>query len=226
MANHNRGVRVGRRRNNPRCKLAYATFGKLNAARKRHPDSHLVLRHQQDGHLEQIYTGKGRRARPDKYFIIIVNQIGSGCIHVAAQHASPGAWAIFAACASVITFEHRHKLVPKVRMMSLALVVGGSDGAQQTTNGPCAIRTWSSAPRRSRYCENTEHDFLFTETGRCDHVRPRLQRWLLRFVGDVRQGLLRHARCGPSWAGARNSSNKTAIVRWGSRHSTISSSIS
>ena len=28
--------------------------------------------------LEQVYTGKGRALDPDKYFLIIVNQIGSG----------------------------------------------------------------------------------------------------------------------------------------------------
>jgi len=48
----------------------------------------------------------------------------------------------------------------------------------------------------------------------------------LRFVGRCTPGFFAAAtpRCGPSMAGARNSSNKTAIRALGFCHSTISSS--
>src|SRR6266851_9183963 len=59
------------------CKLAYATFGKLNAAR----DNAILIPTWYSGTnkiMEQVYIGKGRALDPDKYFIVVVNQIGSG----------------------------------------------------------------------------------------------------------------------------------------------------
>jgi hypothetical protein len=59
------------------CKLAYATFGTLNAAK----DNAILIPTWYSGTnkiMEQVYIGKGRALDPDKYFIIVVNQIGSG----------------------------------------------------------------------------------------------------------------------------------------------------
>jgi homoserine O-acetyltransferase len=39
--------------------------------------------------IEQVYIGKGRALDPDKYFIIVVNQIGNG--PSTSPHNTPGA---------------------------------------------------------------------------------------------------------------------------------------
>ena len=59
------------------CQLAYAAFGTLNAAKD---NAVLVPTWYSDTNkiIEQVYIGNGRALDPDKYFIIIVNQIGGG----------------------------------------------------------------------------------------------------------------------------------------------------
>jgi homoserine O-acetyltransferase/O-succinyltransferase len=52
------------------CKLAYATFGSLNAAK----DNAVLVPTWYSGTnkiIEQVYIGQGRALDPDKYFIII-----------------------------------------------------------------------------------------------------------------------------------------------------------
>jgi hypothetical protein len=59
------------------CKLAYATFGTLNAAE----DNAILVPTWYSGTnkiIEQVFIGKGRALDPDKYFIVIINQIGNG----------------------------------------------------------------------------------------------------------------------------------------------------
>jgi len=59
------------------CQLAYATFGTLNAAK----DNAILVPTWYSGTnkiIEQVFVGNGRALDPDKYFIIVVNQIGSG----------------------------------------------------------------------------------------------------------------------------------------------------
>ena len=59
------------------CQLTYATFGTLNAAK----DNAILIPTWYSGTnkiMEQVYTGKGRALDPNKYFLIIVNQIGNG----------------------------------------------------------------------------------------------------------------------------------------------------
>src|SRR3954470_10661007 len=70
------------------CKLAVATFGSLNAAK----DNAILVPTWYSGTskiMEQVYIGKGRALDPDKYFIIVVNQIGNGLS--ASPHNSGGA---------------------------------------------------------------------------------------------------------------------------------------
>jgi homoserine O-acetyltransferase len=59
------------------CKLAYATFGRLSPQRD---NAILILTAYSDTSkiTEQAYIGSGRAIDPDKYFIIIANQIGNG----------------------------------------------------------------------------------------------------------------------------------------------------
>src|ERR1700756_4086224 len=59
------------------CTLAYATFGTLHAAK----DNAILIPTWASGTnkvREQVDIGKDRALDPDKYFIISVNQIGSG----------------------------------------------------------------------------------------------------------------------------------------------------
>ena len=58
------------------CKLAVATHGKLNAAK----DNAILVPTWYSGTskiIEQVYIGKGRALDPDKYLIVVVNQIGN-----------------------------------------------------------------------------------------------------------------------------------------------------
>ena len=80
------------------CTLAYATFGTLNASK----DNAILIPTWYSGTnkiIEQVYIGKGRALDPDKYFIIVVNQIGNGLFDLAAQHAGAGRDGEFPACA-------------------------------------------------------------------------------------------------------------------------------
>src|ERR1700739_295800 len=59
------------------CRLAVAPHGKLNAAK----DNAILVPTWYSGTskiIEQVYIGKGRALDPDKYFIVVVNQIGNG----------------------------------------------------------------------------------------------------------------------------------------------------
>src|SRR5215813_14873793 len=59
------------------CQLAYATSGALNAAK----DNATIVPTWYSGTskiMEQVYIGRGRALDPDKYFIVVVNQIGNG----------------------------------------------------------------------------------------------------------------------------------------------------
>jgi homoserine O-acetyltransferase/O-succinyltransferase len=61
----------------PDCQLAYVTFGTLNDAK----DNAILFPTWYSGSnkiIEQVFIGKGRALDPDKYFIIVVNQIGGG----------------------------------------------------------------------------------------------------------------------------------------------------
>src|SRR5215467_7052297 len=76
------------------CKLAYTTFGTLNAGR----DNAILIPTWYSGTskiIEQVYLGKGRALDPDKYFIVVVNQIGSGLSSSPHNTPAPGGMAHF-----------------------------------------------------------------------------------------------------------------------------------
>ena len=114
------------------CKLAYATFGTLNAAR----DNAILVPTWYSGTnkiIEQVYIGKGRALDPDKYFIVVVNQIGSGLSTSPHNTPAPAGMGNFPHVRIGDDVRAQHKLVTeKFDLKSLALVVGGSMGAQQT----------------------------------------------------------------------------------------------
>ncbi len=131
------------------CKLAFATFGKLNAAR----DNAILIPTWYSGTskiMEQVYIGQGRALDPDKYFIIVVNQIGSGLSTSPHNTPPPGGMGNFPHVRIGDDVRAQYKLVTeRFDLKSLALVVGGSMGAQQTYQWAVRYPDMGSAPRRS-----------------------------------------------------------------------------
>ncbi|MEQ8232759.1 MAG: alpha/beta fold hydrolase [Gammaproteobacteria bacterium] len=149
----------------PNLQLAYAVHGKLS--RKR--DNAVLFPTWYSGTsklVEQLYVGKGRALDPARYCIISINQIGSGLS--SSPHNTPAPWnmAKFPRVRIGDDVRAQHKLLTeKFGIESLALVVGGSMGAQQTYEW--AVR-YPDMVRRAApiagYARNTDHDFLYTDT--------------------------------------------------------------
>jgi homoserine O-acetyltransferase len=143
------------------CQLAVVTHGKLNAKK----DNAILVTTWYSGTskiMEDVYIGSGRALDPDKYFIVIVNQIGDGLS--TSPHNSDGA--SFPKVRIGDDVRAQHKLLTETfGITSLALVVGGSMGAQQTYEW--AVRYPDMVQRAAPIAgtaKNTEHDFIYTET--------------------------------------------------------------
>ena len=175
------------------CKLAVATFGRLNAAK----DNAILIPTWYSGTnklLEQVYTGKGRALDPDKYFLVIVNQIGNGLSTSPHNSADP---ADFPKVRIGDDVRAQHKLLTeKFGITSLALVVGGSMGAQQTYEW--AVRYPEMVKRAAPIAgtaKNTEHDFVFTETlNEAITTDPAWNGGHYKASSDVAAGLKRQAK--------------------------------
>lgn len=143
------------------CQLAVATHGTLNAEK----DNAILVTTWYSGTskiIEDVYIGPGRALDPDKYFIVVVNQIGDGLS--TSPHNSDGA--LFPKVRIGDDVRAQHKLLTETfGISSLALVVGGSMGAQQTYEW--AVRYPDMVKRAAPIAgtaKNTEHDFQYTET--------------------------------------------------------------
>ncbi|MGQ0700444.1 MAG: alpha/beta fold hydrolase [Panacagrimonas sp.] len=178
------------------CKLAYSTFGTLNAAK----DNAILVTTWFSGTskiMEQVYVGAGRALDPNKYFIVIVNQIGNGLSSSPHNTPFPGGMANFPHVRIGDDVRAQHKfLTEKFGIQSLALVTGGSMGAQQTYEW--AVRYPDMVRRAAPIAgtaKNTSHDFLFTETlVEAITSDPNWNGGWYGTASDVRQGLLRHAK--------------------------------
>jgi homoserine O-acetyltransferase len=178
------------------CQLAYATFGSLSTEK----DNAILVPTWYSGTskiMEQVYIGKGRALDPDKYFIIAVNQIGSGLSTSPNNTPAPAGMGNFPHVRIGDDVRAQQKLLTeKFGITKLALVVGGSMGAQQTYEW--AVRFPEMVKRAAPIAgtaRNTEHDFLFTET-LVDAITsdPGFRRGFYSSPEDVREGLLRHAK--------------------------------
>ncbi|ARR53379.1 hypothetical protein HY78_07985 [Rhizorhabdus wittichii DC-6] len=115
----------------PDCTLAVATHGTLNHAR----DNAILIPTWYSGTskiIEQVLIGQGRALDPDRYFIIVVNQIGNGLStsphNVGGPHRAGG----FPHIRITDDVEaQRRLLIENYGITRLALAVGGSMGAQQ-----------------------------------------------------------------------------------------------
>src|SRR6202521_1670904 len=175
------------------CKLAVATHGRLNAAK----DNAILVPTWYSGTsmiMEQVYIGKGRALDPDKYFIIVLTKIGNGLSTSPHTSAEPAAFPKVRISDDV---RAQHRLVTEqFGLKTLALVVGGSMGAQQTYEW--AVRYPDMVKRAAPIAgtaRNTIHDFLFTETlVEAITSDPGFNKGFYASSADVREGLLRHAK--------------------------------
>ena len=175
------------------CRLAVATFGQLNADK----DNAILIPTWYSGTnkiLEQVLIGEGRAIDPAKYFIIVCNQIGGG-LSTSPHHLDDPTRFPKVRIGDDVRAQHR--LVTKnFGLTSLALVVGGSMGAQQTYEW--AVRYPEMVKRAAPIAgtaKNTEHDFLFTETlNEGITTDPGFAGGRYGSAADVADGLKRQAR--------------------------------
>jgi homoserine O-acetyltransferase len=178
------------------CTLAVATHGRLNAAR----DNAILVPTWYSGTskiIEQVYIGKGRALDPDKYFIVVVNQIGNGLSSSPHNTPAPDGMADFPKVRIGDDVRAQHRLLTgRFGINSLALVVGGSMGAQQTYEW--AVRYPEMVKRAAPIAgtaRNTDHDFLFAETlVEAITSDPGFAGGRYRRSSEVAAGLKRHAR--------------------------------
>ena len=178
------------------CRLAYATFGTLNTAK----DNAILIPTWYSGTnkiVEQVYIGTGRALDPGKYFIIIVNQLGNGLSSSPHNTPPPAGMGNFPHVRIADDVRAQHKLVTEeFGLASLALVVGGSMGAQQTYEW--AVRYPGMVQRAAAIAgtaRNTIHDFLFAETlVEAITSDPGFNKGFYQSSVDVREGLLCHAK--------------------------------
>lgn len=147
------------------CQLAVATHGCLNAEKS----NAILIPTWYSGTskaIEQIYIGKDRALDPTKYFIIVVNQIGNGLSTSPSNSRGPLKGPNFPKVRIGDDVCAQHRLLTKhFGINSLALVMGGSMGAQQTYEW--AVRYPDFVKRAAAIAgtaRNSNHDFLYTET--------------------------------------------------------------
>ena len=149
----------------PGLQLAYATYGELSPDK----DNAILIptwfsgTHQT---WEQAYIGAGRALDPERWFIVVVNQIGNGLSTSPHNSDGPVAMAGFPHVRIGDDVRAQEQLLRELfGIERLALVVGGSMGAQQTYEWMVRFpnKVLRAAPIAGT-AQNTPHDFLFTQT--------------------------------------------------------------
>lgn len=178
------------------CHLAYATFGKLNKAKS----NAVLITTWYSGTskiMEQAYVGAGRALDPAKYFIIIVNQIGNGLSTSPHNAAYPANGADFPKVTIGDDVRAQHQLLTeKFGIKKLALVMGGSMGAQQTYEW--AVRYPDMVERAAPIAGTakiTDHGVLYNQS-LCEAITsdPAFKGGRYANGTHVAEGLKRHAR--------------------------------
>ncbi|MFG1477983.1 alpha/beta fold hydrolase [Xanthobacter sp. V4C-4] len=176
--------------------LAFATFGTLA------PDkSNAILFPSwysgSNKILERAYIGPGRALDPEKYFIILVNQIGNGLSSAPSNTPAPFNAARFPAITIADDVRAQQRLVAeRFGITRLALVLGGSMGAQQTyewaARFPDAVERAAPIAGTAR---GTAHNRLLVDTF-IDALAsdPAFDGGWYPDAAAVHRGLRRHAR--------------------------------
>lgn len=151
----------------PDCRLAVTTWGELNEAR----DNAILITTWYSGTHQiwrDVYVGPEHALNPERYFIVAINQIGSGLS--TSPHNADGANAELA-MSKFPKVRIGDDVVAQERLLRehfgierLQLVVGGSMGAQQTYEW--AVRFPDKVLRAAPIAgtaQNTPHDFLYTK---------------------------------------------------------------
>jgi homoserine O-acetyltransferase/O-succinyltransferase len=114
------------------CKLAYRVFGTLNAAK----DNAILVTTWFAGtskDIEDNYVGTAHALNPEKYFVIVVDQIGSGTSSSPHNTPAPQTMAKFPKIRIGDDVAAQHRFVTeKFGISQFALVMGGSMGGMQT----------------------------------------------------------------------------------------------
>ena len=145
------------------CKLAYKTFGKLNAAK----DNVIVYPTWYSGqhHDNEWLIGKGMALDPDKYFIIIPNMLGNGLSSSPSNTPAPYDRARFPNITLCDNVCLQQRLITEVfGIERIKLVVGWSMGAQQTYQWGCLFP--DMVERIAPFCGSARtapHNFVFLE---------------------------------------------------------------
>ncbi len=180
----------------PDLQLAVATYGELNEAKD---NAILVPTWFSGTHQtwEQVYIGEGRALDPSRYFIVVANQIGNGLS--TSPHTTDDPTIAMSKFPHVRIGDDVRAQEQLLRetfgIETLALVVGGSMGAQQTWEW--AVRFPDKVLRAAPIAgtaQNTPHDFLFTKT-LMDAITsdPGWNGGEYAAATDVADGLARHA---------------------------------
>jgi homoserine O-acetyltransferase len=177
-------------------KVAYATHGTLSPAK----DNAILFPSWYSGTskiLEQAYIGAGRALDPEKYFIILVNQIGNGVSSAPHNMPPPFNGSKFPAVTIGDDVRAQHKLITeKFGISELQLVLGGSMGAQQTyewaVRFPDFIKRAAPIAGTARA---TSHNRLLVQTFK-DAITsdPHWDEGWYADPENVQRGLRRHAR--------------------------------
>lgn len=195
------------------CTLAYRTFGTLSAQK----DNAILVTTWFSGTskvMEDVYIGAGRALDPDKYFIVVVNQIGSGLSTSPHNAPLPFNGPRFPRVRIGDDVRAQHKLLTELfGIRSLQLVVGGSMGAQQTYEW--AVRYPQMVKRAAPIAgtaQTTPHDRLFSETViEAITSDPAWQQGWYQQPHAVQQGLRRHARL---WGVTGFSTEALRLQKW------------
>jgi homoserine O-acetyltransferase/O-succinyltransferase len=178
------------------CKLAYATFGELNEAK----DNAILITTWYSGthrSFADLYIGAEHALNPEKYFIVVINQLGNGLSSSPHNMDGPHARSQFPHVRIGDDVRAQEQLLrERFGIEELQLVMGGSMGAQQTYEW--AVRYPEKVKRAAPIAgtaKNTPHDFIYTEALKeAITSDPAFRGGWYESSSEVRAGLARQAR--------------------------------
>ena len=196
----------------PDCRVAYATAGRLNAA----GDNAVLIPTWFGGtHLPLVhaYVGPGRALDPERWFVIVANQLGNGLS--SSPHSEEGALhgAAFPALRIEDDVAAQARLLDRLGVGELALVSGASMGAQQAyawaARHPERVRRVAAIAGTA--ATSPQLALMAAALGEAIASDPGFADGSYESPADVRDGLLRHALL---WAAIGHSSAFWSQEHW------------